>query len=63
MLNNPAVLASHILGHLLSQLLDFFLELPQQGILWVFIDPYIVLDVFGTVGILQSGESFIIVVA
>lgn len=63
MLNDPAVLTSHILGHLLSQFLDFFLKLPQQGILGILVDPYIILDVLGTVRILQSGKSFIIVVA
>ena len=45
-------------GQQLLQLLNLFAVLPQEGVLWVFVDSRFVLDVFGSVGIAQgAGEE------
>lgn len=52
MLDDLSSFPSHVLCHLLSKFLNLFLELSEQGVLRVLVDPDIVLDVLGTVGVL-----------
>ena len=47
---------------LFLELGDLFLVLTQKGIFWVLIDSGLVLDVFGSAGIPQSVDSFIVIV-
>ena len=47
-------LTAQTLSHLFSEPLDFLLELTQQGILGIFVDSDIILDVFGSVCVLES---------
>jgi len=44
-----------------AKLLDFLLELPQHGVLGVFVDFGFVLDVFGSVGLPQGADGFVLV--
>ena len=55
-------MTAQTLSDLLSQSFDLLLELAQQGIFGIFVDSDIILDVFGSVRILETGNSLIIVV-
>lgn len=46
----------------LFQLLDLFLKLPQQSILWILVDSGFVLDVFSPVSVAQGTDGLIVVV-
>lgn len=47
---------------LFFKLFNFFLKLTEQGILGIFINSGLILDVFGTVGISECADSLIIII-
>lgn len=48
--------------HLLPQPLDLLLKLPQQRVLRVLVDTHVVLDVLGSVRVLQTRKSLFVIV-
>lgn len=62
LLSITSILTDSTLLQLPPELLDFLLILPQQGILRIFIDSGIVLDVLGPVGIPQGADGLVEVI-
>ena len=50
------------LPQLFFELLDLVLVLPEQRVLRIFVDLWLVLDLFGAVGVAQRAERLVIVV-
>ena len=47
---------------LFLEVLDLFLELSQEGVLWILVNLGLVLDVLGAVGVAQRADRLVVVV-